>query len=71
MLNLMLNDEICKYFNKKMIQRINLLSIIFELWDRDSLIKDKLKQIMKSNSQLNTILNDEIIEKKSQLKKLS
>jgi len=63
MSNSILNDEICKYFNKKMIQQINLLSIIFELWDQDSLIKDKPKQIMKSNSQLNTILNDEIMKK--------
>jgi len=61
----MLNDKIFKKFNKKMTQkwakstRFNPLSIIIESWDRDNLIKNKSKQIMKSNFQSNTILNDE------------
>jgi len=41
-------------------------------WDRDRLIKRKPKQIIKSNSESNTILNDKIegesIEKKNWVK---
>jgi hypothetical protein len=61
----MLNDKICKTFNKKITQkwakstRFNPLSIIIGSWDRDNLKKKKSKQIMKSNFQSNTILNDE------------
>jgi hypothetical protein len=42
----MLNDEICKYFNKKLTKKkqvksiqVNPLSTILGLWDRDNLIK--------------------------------
>jgi hypothetical protein len=40
--------------------RVNSLGIILESWGRENLIRGKPEQIMKSNSQLNTILNDEI-----------
>jgi hypothetical protein len=40
------------------------LSTIIGSWGRDNLIKNKYKQIIKPNSQSNTILNDEIEENK-------
>ena len=38
-------------------------------WDHDNLMKNKPKQIMKPNSQLNTILIDEVEKKKSIIKR--
>jgi hypothetical protein len=46
------------------LTQVNSLCIILELWEEDNLVK----KIMKSDSQSNTILNDEI-RKKNQLKK--
>jgi hypothetical protein len=54
-----------KTFIKKIIQKIswvNSLSTILISWDQNNLIKSKSKQIMKLNSQFNTILNDKIRE---------
>jgi predicted P-loop ATPase/GTPase len=54
-----------KTFIKKIIQKIswvNPLSTILISWDQNNLIKSKSKQIMKLNSQFNTILNDKIRE---------
>ena len=54
-----------KTFIKKIIQKIswvNSLSTILISWDQNNLIKSKSKQIMKVNSQFNTILNDKIRE---------
>jgi predicted P-loop ATPase/GTPase len=62
-----------KTFIKKIIQKIswvNPLSTILISWDQNNLIKSKSKQIMKLNSQFNTILNDKI-RKNSILKKIS
>jgi hypothetical protein len=54
-----------KTFIKKIIQKkswVNSLSTILISWDQNNLIKSKSKQIMKLNSQFNTILNDKIRE---------
>jgi hypothetical protein len=46
-----------------------LLGTISRSWDQDNLMKNKLKHVMKPNSQSNTILIDEIGKKKSIKKK--
>jgi len=60
--NISIKKNIKNNLSKKWVKEtwVNLLSIILGSWDRDSLIKRKPKQIIKFNSESNTILNDEI-----------